>query len=767
MKNRIFILFSVFCLSLSLVAQKSTMSVGVDLRDSDISTENIGSLLDRSYGGNGIFTFVRVREVIDKYGVTHTDFQQCHQGIELEDCIVIAHSKAGSVMNYNGQIALAEQMVGQREVKCSKDQAVASAKRAKGITSSVSPEICRLYTRCKGNDGNEVYRLVYRMRITSLQDRTDSNVYVDVETGEVVKSMSLVNFAKDDVREVTLNTYYTGSADKRKIVVTENEEGRFELVDKARNLYFYEGKTSGTIKDNKDLMASETEEEFTANLANYLKEKVIGTAKPKSSRLSDDWDFFRLTGIHIEKANPEHNDALNKEKGNYAVMVRNCDKSKVLFRSMSNLLYGKILPIEMSLSVDLERDSTYNIALIKTLGKAPFYTDSIVFDFSYTIEGDGEFVFPGDSIDGNISIERLHNHAIDVDYAITSAYDYYLKVHDLKSFDGKGSPVHTFVDFNDDGWFGQVQNNAFAWAAEPQFIATGNGDNLKAYTDRFATLDLLAHEFTHLVIMFNGRGGMRTSGETGAINEAIPDCMAVACDFYTNGDKANWQIAEEGVMLTADNLRDVSNPKMSSGGEPAFMSFPQADTYGGEYWVDPTNMSLDNGGVHYNGGVFNYWFYLLTEGGSGTNDNGVDYAVTGIGMEKTEKLLMNVIFNYLIPAATYSDMYIATRMAAEAMYGKDSNEYTQVSNAWKAVGVDETTSAVEDVVDGASLLNVFTSDGVLMVETQEGETIEVYNSIGQLLVSQKAQSGITAINLNIENCVVIVKVGNRVEKIVL
>lgn len=767
MKIKILSLFFVLSFIASSLAAQSTLSLGVSLSDADITTENIATLLNNTYGSNDFFSFEKVRQSTDKYGITHIDYQQYCHGVELEDCIIIVHTKAGKVMNYNGQVATKEQIIKQNDGVYSEIQAVESARRAKGIKSSISPKVNKLYTRCTGSDGKEVYRLVYRMRITSLQDRTDSNVYVDTETGEVVKSQSLVNFAKDDTKEVMVNTYYTGSADQRKILVTENEEGRFELVDKDRNLYFYEGKTSGTEKDSKDIMSSETEEEFSSKLATYLQEKVINTAVPKSSRLSDDWDFFRLKKINIIKSN--NNEVLNTEKGNYAIMVRNSDKTKVLHRSMSNLLYGKVLPIEMSLSVDLERDSTYNIAFVKILGKAPFFTDSIVFDFSYTIDNDGEFLFPGDSFDGNITIDRFHNHAIDVDYAITSAYDYYLNVHDLKSFDGKGAAVHTFVDFDDDGWFGQVQNNAFAWAAEPQFIATGYGDNLKAYTDKFATLDLLAHEFTHLVIMNNGRGGMRTSGETGAINEAIPDCMAVACDFYTNGDKANWQIAEEGVMLTADNLRDVSNPKMSSGGEVAFMSFPQADTYGGEFWVDPTNLNLDNGGVHYNGGVFNYWFYLLTEGGSGTNDNNVDYSVSGIGIEKTEKLLMNVIFNYLIPSASYSDMYIASRMAAEAMYGKDSNEYTQVTNAWNAVGVDETTSpvGVEDIVDNSTILNVYTSNGTLMVETEKGNTIEVYNSVGQLLISQKAQGGTTALPLGIKNSVVIVKSGNSVKKTIL
>lgn len=46
---------------------------------------------------------------------------------------------------------------------------------------------------------------------------------------------------------------------------------------------------------------------------------------------------------------------------------------------------------------------------------------------------------------------------------------------------------------------------------------------------------------------------------------------------------------------------------------------PQPDTYNGTYWAS-TSSSEDHGGVHTNSGVQNYWFYLLSQGGTGTND---------------------------------------------------------------------------------------------------------------------------------------------------
>jgi Zn-dependent metalloprotease len=56
--------------------------------------------------------------------------------------------------------------------------------------------------------------------------------------------------------------------------------------------------------------------------------------------------------------------------------------------------------------------------------------------------------------------------------------------------------------------------------------------------------------------------------------------------------------------------------------------------YKGTHWYYGLG---DNGGVHYNLGVQNFFFYLLCEGGSGNND-GIGYTVDGIGITNAEKV---------------------------------------------------------------------------------------------------------------------------------
>jgi Zn-dependent metalloprotease len=343
---------------------------------------------------------------------------------------------------------------------------------------------------------------------------------------------------------------------------------------------------------------------------------------------------------------------------------------------------------------------------------------------------------------------------------------YYKEVHGRNSFDNNGAPVYAFVDFNDPVWYGEWTNNAAASGAEPYFVAVGCGSKWSNDTENFGSFDLLAHEYAHLVVSANGRGGLTAAGEAGALNEAIADCMSVAADFYTNGERANWQIADGVTGNGIPNMRDLSDPKMSGGGifSSATLSYPQPDTYQGENWVDPSNMNYDNGGIHFNNGVFNYWFYLLTEGGSGVNDKEQAYEVKGIGMQKTEKLLMHIILNYLEPEIDYAQMRIVSQYAAIELWGDKSDELAQVHNAWFAVGVADRTP-IESVEE--TMLNVYSVDGNVVVETEENLMIDVYSLVGQHLVSVKAESGFTTIPMIEDNNVVIVKVGGQAQKVMI
>ncbi|MEZ4805106.1 MAG: M4 family metallopeptidase [Bacteroidia bacterium] len=97
--------------------------------------------------------------------------------------------------------------------------------------------------------------------------------------------------------------------------------------------------------------------------------------------------------------------------------------------------------------------------------------------------------------------------------------------------------------------------------------------------------------------------------------------------------------------------------------------------------------NLDNGGVHINSGVQNYWYYLLTEGGSGIREkDSMPFEVKKIGFEKAGQIAYLNLSAYLYRDAFYEESCYFSIQAAIDLFGEGSFEVGQVKNAWYAVG---------------------------------------------------------------------------------
>ena len=554
-----------------------------------------------------------------------------------------------------------------------------------------------------------------------------------------------------EIIEQEVETFYSG---RKTLRMQQAEDGTYILVDPERCTYTLEGLAKSDLT-YRDITSNEKLAEHTASF--------IKNANPIMDA-DGDWDFFELKQVGVWGFEANDSVDLDTCRFNYIFWLE--QDGQWLY---SNQTYGQgalidtVPPIEMIVNYRLKRGAEYTMKVLhRTFGGV----ETLLYEFDFVAEKSGRIAFPDTNfIDGYYEIARIPNHALDIHYVMDMTHIYYKEVHGRNSFDGKGAPVYTFVDFNDPVWYKEWTSNAAASSMPPYFVAVGCGSKFTNDLSNFGSFDLLAHEYAHLVVAANGRGGLEASGEAGALNEAIADCMSVAADMYINKEKANWQIADGVTGNGIPNMRDLSDPKMSGGGifSSATLSYPQPDTYQGDNWVDPKNMNYDNGGIHFNNGVFNYWFYLLTEGGSGVNDNDQSYKVEGIGMQKTEKLLMHIILNYLTPRMDYAKMRIASQSAAIDIWGENSAELAQVYNAWFAVGLADKTP-VENVED--KLFNVYSAEGNVVVEAEENSIIEVYNLVGQQLVSVNAEAGFTTIPM-LEANVVIVKVGNNVQKVVI
>lgn len=130
-------------------------------------------------------------------------------------------------------------------------------------------------------------------------------------------------------------------------------------------------------------------------------------------------------------------------------------------------------------------------------------------------------------------------------------------------------------------------------------------------------------------------------------------------------------------MIGEEALRDMRNPAntatVGTGNE-------QPTKYKGTYWYFGT---LDNGGVHYNSSVQNFFYYLLSEGGSGNND-GILYSVDGIGIENARRIAYETNTHFVTSTTDYKGVRQAWIDAANSI---NPGFVPSVKAAWDAVGV--------------------------------------------------------------------------------
>ncbi len=271
--------------------------------------------------------------------------------------------------------------------------------------------------------------------------------------------------------------------------------------------------------------------------------------------------------------------------------------------------------------------------------------------------------------------------AVQIHWAMEKTYDYYLNVHNRNSYDGNHGTIYNIynpVVFDGDG----MNMNAAALTGYGIMLYGRGGTYGNVTYNPLVAFDIAGHEFAHLVTDNSNGGGLEYEGESGALNESFSDIFAVCIDFYSNPTTANWIVGED-IFSTANTfIRSLSDPSTAQ----LSVSDRQPDTYQGEYWeFDP---DVDNGGVHTNSGVQNHWFYLLCQGGSGTNDNGDVYNVNPIGIEDARSIAYRNLMFYLSNTAQHIDAYNGSLRAVEDLFPNDAEKRQAVIDAWYAVGVD-------------------------------------------------------------------------------
>lgn len=280
---------------------------------------------------------------------------------------------------------------------------------------------------------------------------------------------------------------------------------------------------------------------------------------------------------------------------------------------------------------------TYNLNHSTSYSTATDFTDS---DNNWT-----------DTIDFNHAANDAH-------FATEATYDYYYTNFGRNSYDDRGSKLVSYVHYS------RNFVNAF-WDGSCMTYGDGDGVTFLPLTP----IEVVAHEITHGVTEHSA--GLIYSGESGALNESFSDIFGIVIDFLKNPATANYLMGD-AMSVRKQAFRSMQNPN----------DYQCPDTYKGRYW-DPYQE------VHTNSGVQNYWFYLLSEGGSGINDLGHAFAVTGIGREKAAEIAYRNLTEYLTPSSNFADARYYSIQAAIDLFGDCSPEVIAVTNAWHAVGVGD------------------------------------------------------------------------------
>jgi|AntDeeMinimDraft_5_1070356.scaffolds.fasta_scaffold01987_2 Zn-dependent metalloprotease/chitodextrinase len=253
---------------------------------------------------------------------------------------------------------------------------------------------------------------------------------------------------------------------------------------------------------------------------------------------------------------------------------------------------------------------------------------------------------------------------VQAQWGAEQTYKYYNQTLGRNSFDDAGGAIKSYISYKTN------YVNAF-WDGTRMTYGDGDGQQYGPVIG----IDVVGHEISHGMTQYSAN--LQYAYESGALNESFSDVFGESIEKFATGGNNDWLIGAE----IGSAFRSMSNPN----------AYNQPDTYGGSYWQNPNcgtpSQSNDQCGVHTNSGVQNFWFYLTSVGGSGTNDIGDSYSVSSIGITKAAKIAYRNLTVYLSASSDYDNARNGSIQAAVDLYGSGSAEEKAVTNAWYAVGV--------------------------------------------------------------------------------
>ena len=298
-----------------------------------------------------------------------------------------------------------------------------------------------------------------------------------------------------------------------------------------------------------------------------------------------------------------------------------------------------------------------------------------IYDAGFGLTLPGTLMFQEGGSSADVDAQKAYEYS-------GNAYDYFSVRHGRDSWNGTGGNLISSVHYGD--------NNAI-WNGSQ--MAFGDGDGT-TYNKWARGLDVVGHEMTHGVTQASAN--LTYSNESGALNEAMSDIFGAASEARIRGISSNtWKVGE-----------DIYTPA-TSGDALRYMNNPTQDGASKDYYPERYTGGGDNGGVHWNSGIANLAFYLLSQGG--THPRGkTSVSVPSIGMTTAENIFYRALTQHMNSSTNFQGALEATLLAANALHGPCSSQAGAVDKAWDAVGVARSSGREYEPNDSITSPNALT-----------------------------------------------------------
>lgn len=327
-----------------------------------------------------------------------------------------------------------------------------------------------------------------------------------------------------------------------------------------------------------------------------------------------------------------------------------------------------------------------------------------------------------------IPVNRVDNQRPEVDIHRFLQYvlNYYYFTHGQNSWDNAGANARGHAHNE------KYSNNAY-WSPsrERVFFADGNGTS----HDFMCPLDIVGHELTHGVS--TGFDIVQVyDGESGALNEAISDCMGAFVgldhpadipDVWHHGRQ--YRITGRGRCLNDPSRDDAGVVQYDDTSNATKFASVRNGFYPDHYSIMYTGAS-DFHGVHINSTIVSHALYLMVEGGTHRLSS---VAVNGIGVGPVEQMLYEVMSGgVLTNTSDFADFRLAFILACTSLFPDNLDYLATIKSAFHAVGIGPDLYVRDRLADQGEepgILSCMSPDIILRQESADAAVLAQISDI--------------------------------------